>query len=224
MITGRAKKLLFIFFIILVFTGIGIYLAYFSSWLLIRNVTVTGTERLSQDEVRSVAQIKLESPMVDLNSEEIISRIRQIDTVLNVEVRKGWPDSVVIAIEERVPIALTDLADGRYLVDETGKAFRRAGPADVHLFVFSPNETARGLAARVSREMPDWLVGDINRIESFDAKRATVILNSGRKIVWGDEFKSQDKTAVLLVLLRTNEGDIDISTVEVPVLKVPVAD
>ena len=51
-----------------------------------------------------------------------------------------------------------------------------------------------------------------------------MILNSGRKIVWGDEFKSQDKTAVLLVLLRTNEGDIDISTVEVPVLKVPVAD
>jgi cell division protein FtsQ len=224
LITGRAKKLIFIIFTILVLSGVGIYLAYFSSWLVIRNVTVTGVQRLTQDEVRAVAQIQLASPMVDLDSEEIMLRIMQIDTVKNVEVRKGWPDSVIVVVEERVPIALTDLADGRYLVDETGKAFRRAGADDVYRFVFAPNEAARGLAARVAREMPDWLIADINRIESFDAKRATVILNSGRKIVWGDEFKSQDKTAVLLVLLRTDEGDIDISTVEVPVLKVPPED
>lgn len=224
MITSRAKKLIVLFALILIIFGFGIYLSYFSSWLIIKNVTITGTQQLEQSEIRAVAQVPLNSPMIELNSEEIALRVRQIDTVKSVQVRKGWPNTVVIAIGERAPIALTDLADGRYLVDETGKAFRRAGPDDVYRFVFSPNDTARGLAARVAREMPDWLVLEINRIESYDAKRATIILNSGRKIIWGDEFQSQEKTAVLRVLLRIDEGDIDISTVEVPVLKLPTAD
>ena len=85
----------------------------------------------------------------------------------------------------------------------------------------APNDAARGLAARVSRELPEWLRPEVSLVESYDGKRAVVILNSGRRIIWGDEFKTQEKSAVLLVLLRTDEGDIDISTAEVPVLKLP---
>jgi cell division protein FtsQ len=219
--TTRGKRLLIFLFLTMVIAGVGVYGFYFSNWLLIKNVSIAGNSRISEEQIRNQAQIQLDTPLIDLNSEEIITALLEINSVKEVEVRKGWPDSVVIVVREREPIALTDLSDGRYLVDETGKAFHRAGPDDVYRFVFAPNEPARGLAARVAASMPDYLTGEILRIESFNGRSATIILNNGRRIIWGDEFKSQDKAAVLRVLLRTDQGDVDVSTPEVPVLKAP---
>lgn len=221
MLTKRGKLTIFLVFAILLLTAFSVYLAYFSSFLTIKNLKVNGIERLTEQSVLTLAQIDLNSPLIQLDSAAVSERVLVEKLVKEVEVRKGWPDTVVIEIVERSPIALTDLADGRYLVDETGVAFTRAGPDDVHLFVNAPNDAARGLAARVARVLPEWLRPEVSRVESFDAKRATVVMNSGRRIVWGDEYKFEDKSAVLKVLLRTDQGDIDISTVEVPVLKIP---
>jgi cell division protein FtsQ len=219
--TSRGRAVLALLFTAALIAGAGIYGFYFSNWLLIKNITVEGNSRASDEQIIDLAQIQLDTPLIDLNTEQIISSLIEIDSVKEIEVRKGWPDSVVIVVTERVPIALTDLTDGRYLVDDTGKAFHRAGPDDVYRFVFAPNDPARGLAARVANTVPEYLVSEISRVESFNGRSATIILNSGRRIVWGDEFKSADKASVLRVLLRTDEGDIDVSTPEVPVLKTP---
>ena len=221
MLTKKGKLTVTLLFLLMIFAASGIYLSYFSSALKIKSIKVNGLERLSEQRVLELAQIKIDEPLIELDSELVMNQVLQEKLIKEVEVRKGWPNTVVIEIKERKPIALTDLTDGRYLVDETGVAFTRAGPNDVHLFVSAPTEAARGLAARVAKQLPEWLVSEVAIIESFDAKRATVILTSGRKIIWGDEFRTEEKSAVLLVLLRTVEGDIDISTVEVPVLKVP---
>lgn len=223
MLTKKGKIFLTLLILVLLATAGAIYVSYFSNLLTVKNVRVNGIERLNEQRVLDLAQVEINSPLIELNPEIVANQILQEKLVKKVDVRKGWPDTLVIEIEERSPMALTDLIDGRYLVDETGVAFSRAGPDDVHLFVFAPNEAARGLAARVSRELPAWLHPEVSRVESYDAKRATVILNSGRRIVWGDEFKTDEKSSVLKVLLRTDEGDIDISTVEVPVLKTPAA-
>lgn len=221
MLTKRGKIFTSLLALALISVATGVYLTYFSSFLTIKNIRVNGLQLLSEERVLEVAQISIDSPLIELNSDQIANQLLQEKIIKEVEVRKGWPDTVVIEILERTPIALTDLNTGRYLVDETGLAFNRAGPNDVHPFVFAPNDAARGLAARVSRQLPNWLRPDVSLVESYDAKQAVVILNSGRRIIWGNEFKSQEKSAVLLVLLRTDEGDIDISTVEVPVLKLP---
>lgn len=219
--TARGKKLVAVLIVILVLTGFSIYGLFFSNWFLVNKISITGQARVAEAEILQLAQIDLNTQLIELESEAVASRILEIDSIKNVEVRKGWPNSVVIAVEERTPIALTDLSDGRYLVDETGKAFSRAGPDDVFRFVYAPNDAARGLAARVSQVLPDWIIADVRIVESFNGLSATVVLNSDRKIIWGDEFKSNEKSAVLKVLLRTPQGDIDISTPEVPVLKVP---
>jgi cell division protein FtsQ len=219
--TTRGKKLVAFLLVILFLGGISIYGLFFSNWFLVNKISITGQARVSEGEILQLAQIELNTPLVELESETVVSRILEIDSIKAVEVRKGWPNSVVIAIEERRPIALTDLSDGRYLVDETGKAFSRAGPDDVYLFVYAPNDAARGLAARVSQVLPDWLIPEVRLVESFNGLSATVVLNSERRIIWGDEFKSNEKSAVLKVLLRTPEGDVDVSTPEIPVLKVP---
>lgn len=219
--TARGRKVVTFLLIVTLLIGVGVYGLFFSNWFLVKSVNITGQVRVSDEEILQLAQIELNSPLIELQSEAAVSRLLEIESIKSVEVRKGWPNSVVIAIEERIPISLTDLSDGRYLVDETGKAFSRAGPADVFRFVYAPNDAARGLAARVSRVLPEWLTTDVQVVESFNGLSATVVLNSGRRIIWGDEFKSNEKSAVLKVLLRTPQGDIDVSTPEVPVLKVP---
>lgn len=221
MLTKRGKIFISLFAFVLLAAATGVYLSYFSNLLTIKNIRVNGLQLLSEERVLELAQINIDSPLIELNSDQITTQLLREKIIKAAEVRKGWPDSVVIEIVERSPIALTDLSSGRFLVDESGMAFNRAGPNDVHPFVYAPNDVARGLAARVSRELPEWLRPEVSLVESYDGKRAVVILNSGRRIIWGDEFKTQEKSSVLLVLLRTDEGDIDISTAEVPVLKLP---
>lgn len=221
MLTSRGKRALLVLALLIIVGVFSIYAVYFSNWLIVKEINVTGLQRLTEEEVLAKANIELNAPLIELNAENKEAEILQITTVKTVEVRKGWPNKVVVAVQERSPIALTDLTDGRYLVDDTGRAFRRAGPDDVHPFVFAPTDSARGLAARVSRVIPDWIVSEVTRIESLDAKYAILVLNSGRRIIWGDESQADQKAAVLLALLRVEEGDIDISTVEVPVLKLP---
>jgi len=220
-LTKRGKIFISLFAFVLLAAATGVYLSYFSNLLTIKNIRVNGLQLLSEERVLELAQINIDSPLIELNSDQITTQLLREKIIKAAEVRKSWPDSVVIEIVERSPIALTDLSSGRFLVDEAGVAFNRAGPNDVHPFVYAPNDVARGLAARVSRELPEWLRPEVSLVESYDGKRAVVILNSGRRIIWGDEFKTQEKSSVLLVLLRTDEGDIDISTAEVPVLKLP---
>lgn len=223
MLTKKGQIFLAFVIAVLLAAGVGVYLSYFSNLLTVKNIRVTGIERLSEQRVLDLALVQINSPLIELNSEAVANQILQEKLVKTVQVRKGWPDTVVVEIEERTPIAFADLRDGRYLVDEAGVTFSKADEADEYLLVFAPNDAARGLAARVSRELPEWLRSEVSQVESYDAKRATLVLNNGRKIVWGDEFKTKEKSSVLLVLLRTDEGDIDISTVEVPVLKTPAA-
>lgn len=220
--TTRGKRLIFILIVLLLASGAVVYSLFFSNLFLINKVTVAGLGRINETELLQLADIELNTPLINLDSVAVASQISSLKTINTVEVRRGWPNTVAIVVSERVPIALTDLADGRYLVDEAGIAFTRAGPNDVYRFVTAPNNSARGLAARVARILPEWLIGEVALVESVNGVSATVILNSGRRINWGDELKPVDKAAVLRVLLRTAAGDIDVSTPEVPVINVPI--
>jgi cell division protein FtsQ len=49
--------------------------------------------------------------------------------VRNVSLRKAYPDTLVVRVEERVPVAMVNF-DALYYVDREGKVFKRVAPCD----------------------------------------------------------------------------------------------
>ncbi|HZB20238.1 MAG TPA: FtsQ-type POTRA domain-containing protein, partial [Blastococcus sp.] len=91
--------------------------------LAVRAVHVDGLVTLPADQVQEAAGIGSGTPLlrVDLGTAE--ARVARLPQVASVEVTRDWPDSVVITVVERAPVAVVGEAGRRSLVDADGVLF-----------------------------------------------------------------------------------------------------
>ena len=108
--------------LIILVLGVGAYAATKSSFFSIKDIEVIGTGiRVSETEVLQAAGIKEDSSMVGLNVEEIDERVTAIPWVAQVDVKRNWPDSVRITLEERIASVIAIIPSGeRFLLDRSG--------------------------------------------------------------------------------------------------------
>ena len=102
------------------------------------SVEVRGAGEAPRARVERAVEPALGENVFRVSLEAIERRLRGEPWVADVEVRRRLPDGLIIDVEQRRPAALVDLG-GLYLVDEDGRAFKRAdlaaGEADGLLVV-----------------------------------------------------------------------------------------
>ena len=110
---------------------------------------------------------------------------------------KDWPDHLVIAVTERVPVLAVRMAGGGYdLVDPTGVIVRwaRTPPAGLPLLVTSlPGGALRGApsvaaAADVLAELSPWLARQVTEVSVTQARKRNAGdagLRDGKTVLWG---------------------------------------
>ena len=130
----KSLRKIWVVLIILVL-GVGVYAATKSSFLSIKDIEVIGTGiRVSETEVLQVAGIKEDSSMVGLNVEEIDERVTAIPWVAQVDVKRNWPDSVRITLEERIASVIAIIPSGeRFLLDRSGVVLEETRESDLAL-------------------------------------------------------------------------------------------
>jgi cell division protein FtsQ len=69
------------------------------------------------------------------------------------------------------------------------------------------------------QSFPDWLKAEVVITNTDNPNSIWFTLTSGRKVIWGDLTKAEEKSAVLKVLRRMAGSIYDVSTPEVPVVK-----
>ena len=96
--------------VILISIGLVTWLVWFSPVFAVKEVQVvdaTGQvlslEQVSQ--VRDIASISINQPIARLDSDSAAQAIANLPWVSAVEVRRGWPNEVVVALDLRVPLA-----------------------------------------------------------------------------------------------------------------------
>lgn len=105
----RRRRLVIAALLVLITAGI-VWLVWFSSVLQVREVRVVGVEGARAAEVLAAAAVPVGLPLARVDAGSAEQGVRDLPWVSVVEVRRGWPNEVVLAVEVREPVAVLDPA------------------------------------------------------------------------------------------------------------------
>ncbi|MFZ2984536.1 MAG: FtsQ-type POTRA domain-containing protein, partial [Candidatus Moraniibacteriota bacterium] len=122
---GKAVLVLWLFFL-----GTLVYVLFFSPFVFIEHVQITGTHELSRETAQDFVEAQITGKYWGILPKRayILVRPRVLEECLRAEypllaavsVERTFPSSMRILVTERKYIILLNAADVRYLVDEAG--------------------------------------------------------------------------------------------------------
>jgi hypothetical protein len=91
----------------------------------VRQITVQGCRTVREEQLLALAEIRQGAPLLGFNLSEAKQRIRQHPWIDRVSIQRSWPDTLLIEVQERRPLALINLEGGQGLhyVDQNGIVF-----------------------------------------------------------------------------------------------------
>ncbi len=92
-----------------------------SPLLDVDGIDVEGAARTPREDLVAASGIRFGQPMVDVDERGAVRGLSALPWVRTVSVERRWPDSIVIRVVERDPVAAAPAPDGWALVDATGQ-------------------------------------------------------------------------------------------------------
>ena len=109
--------------------GVALYFQR-SEALFIKHIPVTGTlTHITADDVVRLSQITPNDKLFSVDLKTITQNIKRFSWIAEVRVRREFPDTIQIDIQERAPIALLKLKDF-YYIDQSEKVFAKVTSAE----------------------------------------------------------------------------------------------
>jgi cell division protein FtsQ len=207
------------------YATIGFVLA--SEALTVTHITVQGHQRLSRGEVLGLLEGLSGASIVMTDLESWRQRLLESPWVTDASIRRVFPGTLTIVIEERQPIGIGRIKGRLLLIDETGAVIDEFGPnyADLDLPIIdglaaggaeneSVDEARAALAGRLMSELAHrpTLAGQVSQIDVSDVRSAVVILKGDTALLRvGDERFSERLQSYLDLrpALRERMPDID---------------
>jgi cell division protein FtsQ len=175
--------------------------------LAVSTVRVDGVSTLPAEQVQEAAGIADGTPLLQVDVDAAEARVAALPQVASVEVTRGWPQTVVITVEERVPVAVVGEPGRRTLVDAEGVLFDSVtgDPPDgvVPLVVDTPGpgDPATMAALTAVRALPDSLLGRVAGVAAPSPEDLSMALVDGTVVEWGTADRSPEKGAALAALV-----------------------
>ncbi len=99
-------------------------------FLRARHVEVLGLHHETRAQVLSVSGLDSEPPMIDVRGAAIAQRLRVFPWVASARVTLHWPDTVVVSVTERRPVAVA--YDANHVLQYVDASGRDLGRAPLH--------------------------------------------------------------------------------------------
>ena len=195
----------------------GAWAVWFSGWLTAREVRIVGAVNVSADQVRQAAAVPAGQQLARVDVEGIAARVGQIPRVAAVEVRRGWPDVLVVVVTERAPLVVVrDGAEYVYL-DATGARFGSTKTVGKGLpVVTARDDDALASALAVVAALPNDLRSVVESVDARTLDDVELALRTGATVQWGSADRSDRKTVVLRSLLAVGAQRYDVSAPDLP--------
>jgi cell division protein FtsQ len=208
---------------VLTVIGLG-YVFYFTSFLGVNSVDVIGAHSVSADQVRAVAAVPDQEPMLRVSTDAIRARVAMMPGVDTVEVSRSWPSAITITIVERTAIAYFDsgpAGGGFHLVDGGGVDYQTVkakptGLPQLRLPKVSADDPVTRAVTAVLGAIPPQLQKQVTYATALTPGGVEFGLIDGKTVRWGNAEQTDRKAKVLAALL-SREGKIyDVSAPELP--------
>ncbi len=192
-----------------------VWVVYFSSYVTLRSVAVSGNPTLSEMRVERAADVPTGTPLVRLDLGSIRTRVEAIPAVKSAEVSRDWPHGVRIAVTERTPIAVVDQGEGLRALDAEGVLFGSYATQPKRLPLVKTDagtsEEALVEAGRVVGALPPRIAHRVDAVQVASVDDIQLVFGNGRRVLWGSAESSDQKAEVLAVLLKRPGNQIDVT-------------
>jgi len=205
-----------------------VWAVLFSSLLAVRDVEVIG---LSQEaaleggaQVITAAAIPEGEPIARLDTGSAAARVAALPWVDGVEVRRAWPNSIVLAVTERTPVAVVESVDPfdpdgepiRQGVDESGVVFDPPGGLWLTDPVIRGEPRAIPEAVAVVASIPEDIERRVRDVQAVSPDDIRLRLGNDAIVRWGNADEAEFKAEVLAALLPRRAKGYDVSAPRLP--------
>ncbi|WP_232070790.1 cell division protein FtsQ [Mycobacterium lacus] len=210
--------------VILAVVGIGLALVlYFTPAMSARSIVVTGIGAVTREEVLDAAGVRLGTPLLQINTNQVADRVATIRRVASARVQRQYPSALRITIVERVPVVVKDFPDGPHLFDRDGVDFATAPPPPALPYIDvddpGPSDPATRAALQVLLALRPEVAGQVGEIAAPSVSSITLTLGDGRVVIWGSTDRAEEKAEKLAALLTQPGRTYDVSSPDLPTVK-----
>ncbi|MFZ4373327.1 MAG: cell division protein FtsQ/DivIB [Mycobacterium sp.] len=225
-LTARSVKGLRLIMWSIVLAAASIALAlvlYFTPAMAARSVVVIGVGTVTREEVVDAAQVRLGTPLLQIDTDAVADRVAGIRRVASARVQREYPSTLRISIVERIPLVVKDFPDGPHLFDRDGVDFATAPPPPGLPYIEvenpGPADPPTKAALQVMTALRPEVVAQVSRVAAPSVSSVTLTLADGRTVVWGTTDRTGEKAEKLAALLTQPGRVYDVSSPDLPTVK-----
>jgi cell division protein FtsQ len=226
----RAKRLVFTFSgLSLAILLIIVAVVTFSPVLAIKEIYVTGTERIKAEQISRALHGHVGTPLPLLDEKEVAKSLSGFTLIESVSAIAVPPNTLQVRVSERQGICIVTIGSERWLYDPAGVRVAKASSQDVLPEILITEEPLNSQrfrnAIEVLMALPGELLDEVEFIEAKSKDDVEMSLRSSRnqRIVWGDSSDSVLKSKVLQALMsnhkKTQSVTFDVSSPNAPVVR-----
>ena len=142
---GRTKRIRALIFLVLFFAAVALVILFFAwsrSFLFNRNqrlalrevrVTSSGYWNNRNRELAAISRLKMGTNLFDINLKKLREQIKTIPSIEDVRITRILPDTLAIDVSERLPRALLNYPNSRWVIDENAVVMARRQSMAVEL-------------------------------------------------------------------------------------------
>ena len=203
--------------------------AVYSPLLAVRNIVVTGNQRVSHSQLVSALKVELGKPLPQISNSEIGELLKGFTLIESFSLLSSPPHTLLVRVVERTPIAIVFSSGGFYYFDPAGVRVGMASRTDklpVLDIKGSPaTSETYATAIKVLLALPASMLGKIAVMTVKSTDNVTFRLRgyAGQKVVWGDKSNAVLKSRVLAALIKNQSKNdrvtYDVSSPNAPTVR-----
>ena len=148
---SRRGKLIIIFLLALL--GGAVYFIFYSSYFSIKNINISGLERINYEEMRGVVETQMaeqrffifkQNNIFVFDENAVGKKINDKYALKAFSIDKRLPEALIISVEERSPALIWKTAEKYYIADWDGTIIREITPEEVSGYL--PNQPGANMA------------------------------------------------------------------------------
>lgn len=220
---------------IVVVIGVVAWILFFSPLCRVKSetVSVTGTNRwVSKSQVTKISDRYINKSVLLVSSGKISEDLKKLPGVKDVSISKGFPDSLTLHVEPRVPKAIIKDDSGTLsVVDDEGSVIATVDEQFAGVPLIEVKNTDKELTSRavkqalsVLSQVPNSLLSTLVQVTAMTQDSVTTQTADGHTIIWGNSSEMKLKSVVVQRLLADpqllgGKKSIDVSAPKRPILK-----
>ncbi|WBB67276.1 FtsQ-type POTRA domain-containing protein [Micromonospora sp. WMMD812] len=186
----------------------------------VREVRVEDAGLVTPVQVRDAVGVPDGVPLARVDLAATAERVAALAPVERATVTRDWPDTLVVRVVERSPVAVVPQGERFAVIDRTGTVFRTLderpdGLPVVRVARPGADDAGTRAAVDVLAALTPELRAVLVDVTVEGLARIKLRLGGDRTVVWGDASRGPDKARVATALLDQRAETIDVSAPDV---------